>query len=224
MRTEFETIGDWIEYRLLDVDPVYDDVLRRCFWEEFAEGWCRSYPRTARHLDPAMGRFSETCEEMFGQLASLRPVRWEQALLDFADRAAAHGVSWWLTGSVAACVRGVELEPRDVDIMVDGTDVDQITEVFADWLVEPLVDTGGWLTKDFGVLFQHARIDIASDPSRALDSPEPADCGPYARAHLEQVEFRGRRVAVPPLALLAATNRRRGRLDRAEMIEAAITR
>jgi hypothetical protein len=102
--------------------------------------------------------------------------------------------------------------------MFDSVDAHRFAEVFADDLIEPLVDTEGWLTKDFGVVFRHARVDLASDPVAALDEPAPIDCGPYARAHLEEVEWNGFTIRVPPLALHLEVNRRRGRMDRAEAI------
>lgn len=106
--------------------------------------------------------------------------------------------------------------------MIDSRCVTAVTDRFADVLIEPIVDTGGWLTKDFGVLFWHARIDIASDPAAVLDNPEPADCGPYARQHLEEVQWQGRTFLVPPLELQEAVNQRRGRLDRAALIRARL--
>jgi hypothetical protein len=65
------------------------------------------------------------------------------------------------------------MNPHDVDIMTDSKSIEEITDVFSDYLIEPIVDTNGWLTKDFGVIFLHARIDIASDPQEILDIPEP---------------------------------------------------
>jgi hypothetical protein len=67
--------------------------------------------------------------------------------------------------------------------------------------------------------FWHARIDVASDPSERLDDPEPVDCGPFARGHLETVHYRGHDIQVPPLYLQVAANRRRGRKARAELLE-----
>lgn len=219
MRVEFANQAGQVRFELHEVDPRLEPVLDQCFWQHSDGVWHRSYPGNAAHLDATTARFRRYANEMFEQLAYLRPVPWEQALLAFADQAQSAGLRWWLTGSVAACVRGVPLAPHDVDIMIDHADVGAVTEAFSRWWVEPLVDTGGWLTRDFGVLFRHARIDIASDPSAALDDPEPIDCGPYARDHLEPVAFRGRTILVPPLALQVAANRRRGRRERVEVLQ-----
>jgi hypothetical protein len=87
-------------------------------------------------------------------------------------------------------------------------------------LFEPIVDTRGWLTKHFGVLFLGARVDIASDPVAAWDDPDPVDCGPTARRNLETVEWEGERIAVPPVQYLINANTRRRRLDRAANLRA----
>jgi len=81
------------------------------------------------------------------------------------------------------------------------------------------VDTNGWVTRDFGVLFWHARIDLASDPVAELDNPEPIDCGPYAREHLETIRWRGLDIKVPPIELTLAANKRRKRFERVKLIE-----
>lgn len=222
MRPTFELQDDQMVFRLDAVDRRYDDVLRQCFWQHDERGWFRRYPADARHLARIMPYFEANAERMFAQLGYFEPVPWPDALQAFVDRVAGTDIDWWLTGSCAACVRGIPLEPHDVDIMIDSRCVEAVADQFADVLIEPIVDTGGWLTKDFGVLFWHARIDIAGDPAAVLDDPEPADCGPYARAHLEEVNWRGRVLRVPPLALQAAVNQRRGRTDRAELIRASL--
>lgn len=111
------------------------------------------------------------------------------------------------------------MNPHDVDIMIDSRSIDEITEVFSDCLIEPIVDTNGWLTKDFGVIFLHARIDIASDPQGILDIPEPVDCGPYTRQNLEIINWNGYEIKIPPLELQLNVNRRRERMDRVKLIE-----
>lgn len=139
--------------------------------------------------------------------------------------AAGRGGSWgdqlsgWLTGSAAACGRGLPLDPHDVDIMIDHSDVQAVANLFADVRIEPLVDTGGWLTRDFGVPFVHARIDVASNPSERLDGPEPADCGPYAQSHMETVQYRGHAIKVPPLHLQMAADLRCARTARARLVQ-----
>ena len=99
-------------------------------------------------------------------------------------------------------------------------DLSKVERLFASSLIEPVVDTKGWLTASFGVLFLHARIDIAAGPSPELDEPLPLDCGPYAEQHLQTIRWRGFDLWVPPLELHLNANRQRKRTERVKKIEA----
>jgi hypothetical protein len=167
----------------------------------------------------AKTRYERYSEEMFLQLVYQRPIPWKKGLLEFLNRVNNSDVDWWLTGSCAACIRGINMNPHDVDIMVDSRSVDLINELFRDDIIEPIIDTNGWLTKDFGVLFIHCRIDIASDPQSSLDEPEPVDCGPYAKSKLETIVWNGYEVKIPPIELQLNVNQRRQRLERVRLIE-----
>jgi hypothetical protein len=111
------------------------------------------------------------------------------------------------------------MNPHDVDIMTDSKSIGEIAEVFSEYLIEPIVDTNGWLTREFGVIFLHTRIDIASDPQEILDIPQPVDCGPYAKNNLETIEWNGYEIKLPPLELQLTANKKRRRMDRVKLIE-----
>lgn len=155
---------------------------------------------------------------MFDRLGYFAPAPWEKALTEFCKGTQGTNIDWWLTGRCAACIHGIKMNPHDADIMIDSGSVDEITDVFSDCLIEPIVDINGWLTKDFGVIFLHARIDIASDPQEILDTPEPV-CGPYARQNFETIKWNGYEIQVPPLELQLNVNKRRERMDRVKLIE-----
>ncbi len=219
MKVAFDEKDGFTRYLVSDFDDKYERLLEMCFYEKTKDGYSKRYPAGSKYLDRMMRRYSEYASEMFDQLGYFTDVPWEKGLDAFCSLLEGSGVDWWLTGSCAACIRGVPLNPHDVDVMVDSADVPALTEILKDALIEPIADTNGWLTKDFGVVFLHCRIDIASDPSPALDCPNPADCGPYARSRLETVTWRGHAIKVPPLELQIGVNRARGRVDRVELME-----
>ena len=222
MRVSFVSQQPGVIFRLDDVDPRLEASLRSAFWQPIDSGWQRDYPADAPLVDRVTETFAANAERMFRQLAGLDPVPWENALHAWIERAGTAGIRWCLTGSGATALRVADVVPHDLDIMIQPGQVDLVRTMFADVLIEPLVETDGWIMRSFGVLFLHARIDIAVDPVPAVDRPEPVDFGPYAAAHLETVSWRGHSVLVPPLALQAAVNRRRGRHERAARIEAAL--
>lgn len=222
MKIQFEHEADQVVFRITAFSAWIEKALRMCFYEQEGEGFVKRFPTNTPDLERIMAHYEAHAEEMFLQLVYRRPVPWEDGLRRFLERAQNTGIRWWLTGSCATCLRGVNLNPHDVDIMIDAEDVPRVREVFRDVVIEPIIDTNGWLTKDFGVLFDRCRIDIASDPQACLDEPEPVDCGPYARKHLETVEWEGFEVPVPPIELQLSANRRRERHARVQRIEAHI--
>lgn len=171
MKIAFDENGGLINYRVYDFDPKYEPILQLCFYQRVNNGYIKAYPRKARYINRMMERYATYAQQMFDQLGYFAPIPWEKALEQFCSRMEHSGIRWWLTGSYAACVRGINLQPHDIDIMIDSKDVDIMTERFKDVLIEPIVDTNGWLTKDFGVVFMDVRIDIASDPNPVLDHP-----------------------------------------------------
>ena len=201
----------------------HEEALKMCYYQKEGDAYVKSFSSDIPNLERIMQHYKEHAEEMFSQLIYLSPIPWEEALEVFAKRVEGSGIRWWLVGSCAACIRGIPMNPHDVDIMMDSKDVDKINALFADYIIEPIVDTNGWLTKDFGVLFWHGRIDIATDPVASLDEPVPVDCGPYGREHLEEVIWRGHTILVPPIDLMINANRLRGRMERVDMLESYLT-
>ena len=220
MKIRFEHKAGKVVFRVTAFDAWIEKALRMCFYEQEGDAFVKRFPADTPGLARIMAHYEAHAEEMFLQLVYQRPVPWEDGLRRFLARGQGKGIRWWLTGSCATCLRGVDLDPHDVDIMVDSRDVSRIREAFGDVTIEPIIDTGGWLTKDFGVLFDACRIDIASDPQACLDDPEPVDCGPYARANLETIEWKGFEVPIPPIELQLNANRRRERHERVQSIEA----
>ena len=52
------------------------------------------------------------------------------------------GIDWWLYGSAALAIRGLDVDPGDVDFTV--SDACRTGELFADMLVEPVQHADGW--------------------------------------------------------------------------------
>jgi hypothetical protein len=219
MKISFEERGSEVVFRLDDVEEKYSRVLNDCYYQREGKYYFKKFPKESKDLSIIQRNFSLYANHMFEQAACFVPVRWEQALTEFIKRLNSTNIAWWLVGSCAACIRGIPINPHDVDIMVDSKDVAKIHHRFLDCVVEPIIDTRGWVTKDFGVIFLNARIDIASDPQPAADIPTPSDFGPYAKQHLETVTWNGFKIRVPPLYLYLNTNQQRGRFDRVNLIE-----
>lgn len=208
-----------IVFKISDYEKKYVPIFECCYYEKGEDFYYKAIPKNNKYIEKIKENFKKYGYEMFSQLGYFKEIPWEEALLNFIKKVDGRNIDWWLTGSCAACIRGIPLKPHDVDIIVHSKDIQLLEDIFAEDIFEPIRDTNGWLTKDFGVLFLGARVDIASDPSPILDDPRPVDCGPYAFEHLETVEWKGYKIKIPPLDLQLYVNELRGRYDRVELIK-----
>jgi hypothetical protein len=114
-------------------------------------------------------------------------VPWEEALLIFLDRV--DRVDWWLAGSGALAVRGIDISPRDLDVITDAAGAQRLGELLADALVEPVCASEGWIARWWGRAFLGARVEWVAEVASSVDDPDPVDFGPTAAA--DSSEFAG---------------------------------
>jgi hypothetical protein len=130
-------------------------------------------------------------------------------------------LDWWLYGSAALAVRGLPVEPGDVDLNI--RDSARAAELLDDLLVTPVLELERWAAPRVGRAFDGAIVEWISDPHPQLDDREtPHEHGPFVADRLETVEWRGHRIRVPPLAVQLAVCERRGLDGRARLIRAAV--
>ena len=154
------------------------------------------------------------------QAARINPVDWRGSLSAFLELVDGSGIDWWLCGSAALAVRGIDVALCDLDLVVDDESVRKLAEILTDHLVEPLQVSEGWIWDSFGRAFLGARLEWVGGVNDGADAPEPGDFGPTAGKQLVVIEWRGHDVRVPPLDLQLAVSERRGLTDRADKIRA----
>jgi hypothetical protein len=206
-------------FKVSDYPKEYEDVLKNSYYSFDEQGCYKKFNKPIDNIEQVKINFASYAEDMFAQQGYFKPVLWEDALLAFIEKVKDKDIDWWLTGSCATCVRGIDIGPHDVDIMLKSKDIEKMKEMFREYIVEPIVDSKGWVVDYFGVLFMNARIDIAFDPQEWVDSQSKADFGPYASNHLEEVVWKGNIIKVPPLKLQLEANKNRQRFDRVKAIE-----
>jgi hypothetical protein len=167
-------------------------------------------------------QFCVHAETMLLQTARVIATPWETALEAWLQRVAGQGVSWWLGGSAALAVRGLAVQPRDFDIITDDAGARRLGELLRDVQIEPVVPVQGWICRWFGRVFLHARFEWVGGVTVAADQPTASDFGPTAARRLESVAWHGHTIHVPPLALQLAVSERRGLVERAAVIRAAL--
>jgi hypothetical protein len=212
--TRLERDGRHALYLVHTDVPLYRERIVKMGW------WPRSEPgEFARRLDwrgdveAVHQRFAQHLEEMLLQSARLRPVNWEQALELMSDRLDGSGVDWWLYGSVALAVRGLDVNPGDIDFAV--SDAMAAGDLFADVLVEPATQLDDWLADSIGRAFHGALFEWLSGPH---PSPLPHEHAPLVGMEFDVVRWREKTLRVPPLLLQLRVAEARGLGDRADAI------
>jgi hypothetical protein len=218
LRCERHDSAQTCEFGIVEVaDELLPGVRRSAFVERDGR-WGRSFPADSPHLDRAWANFQHQVVPWLRQAAGLEAVPWREALGTVCQRLTGAGVDWWLTGSAASAVRGVGVEPGDLDLVVAGPDAHRVGDLLLDGLVEP-VAPADWFCAWWGRAVLGARVEWVGGVGPASDQPEPTDFGLVAAAELEVVRWQGWEVRVPPLALQRAVCVRRGLLDRVRGID-----
>ena len=222
LTTEIERAGERARFVVGASDRLYQDRLEHLGYlgigdDRFATRWFRDSLSIPRYYE----RLAAAIERMVLQSARLVRIPWEEALLELLRRIEGSGLDWWLYGSTALAVRGIEIEPGDIDVNV--SDAHLAGCIFDGLLVTPVEELEGWAAKRLGRAFHEAIIEWLSEPHPENDDPaHPCEYGPHVAHRLETVEWRGRRLRVPPLAVQLATCERRGLRDRVQLIRAAL--
>jgi hypothetical protein len=222
MKTLLRTEGSRTLFIITDLAPIYSEVVQALEFEETEAGFAKSFPADTPHISSIYERFSCCAEEMILQAANVHSVPWEDALLTLLQRIEGQHVNWWLVGSTALAVRGLNVAPHDIDLCVDDASAFSLGALLEDCLIEPVQNLQGWVSNLFGRAFLHARIEWIGEVDEHLDDDDVNDFGPVAASRKETITWHGYEIQVPPLDLQLMVSERRGLTRRVEEIKRAL--
>ncbi len=166
------------------------------------------------------GNFEKHGVESLEQLLKIRPAPWEQALSALIEKLAGTGIRWYINGSAAMAIWGIDVAPRDLNIMFpDLSDFDRVRQLFLGETIYPIERCDSWVLAGLGGLFVHANIGLAFRNAPDVSQPKELDWMGRDMSQLMEVEWMGRKVVVSPLEWLRRDNQDLGRPDRVELIE-----
>lgn len=223
MRTICKSEGTTTSFIITDLDLAYHDAVRELYYTPVEDGFAKSYPADTPHLDHIYRNFEQYAEEMVLQAAQVHPVPWDEALLAFLQIVEDKRVTWWLVSSAALAVRGLDITPRDLDLVVDDASAPKLGALLLGYLVEPVLPCTGWIANWFGRALLHARLEWIGGVHDHVDTPNVSDFGPTAANRREVVNWHGKGIQVPPLDLQLDVCRRRGLVETVEEIEGLLS-
>jgi hypothetical protein len=200
-------------------EPDLCRALRSLAFTAENDAFVRSFPADAPGLHETYARFKHTLDDVLAQACGRRIPPWEDALEAVAMRLDAVRAEWFLVGSGALAVRGIEVVPRDLDLVV--ADPGVAAEAFRYLHIEPVSVNrpGTWIARWFGRAFLHARIEWVAGVDPEIDTyASPNDYGPEAASRVETLRWRDHDLRLAPLDLQLAVTERRGLTERAAAI------
>lgn len=216
MRTSWESDGNTTSFILADVEPEYEATVRHLYYQPIESGFAKSYPADRHHLDRVFTNFERYAPQMVLQAAERQPIPWEQALEALIQIIGDEPINWWIIGSGALAVRGIDVEPHDIDLVTDEDGAERLYALLENYVVEPL--QSGWIWRAFGRAFLHARVEWIGGVSDSVDDAGPTEFGATARNRLEVVQWHGTEIRVPPLDIQLAICEQRELTERSKKI------
>jgi hypothetical protein len=165
-----------------------DSPRKRFVWE---------YPADAPGWPDAARNWVTDGPEMLDQKHGVRPADWEAGLAWIADILDDIEADWFLIGSAALAVRGMEVRPGGIDVALDEAGADRLGPHVGAGVLRPVIDSGGWeVATRSGLLFQGCIISIVGG---LHDQRWPRPWDSAARTALESLTWQDRTLRVPPL-------------------------
>jgi hypothetical protein len=119
LRAELRLVGDAAEFVIATEHPIYQNRIVHMGWLPAGKNLFVRRVAAVADIDRIFDNFARHLEEMVLQSARLRPVPWQDALEEFLIRVDRSNLNWWLYGSGALAVRGIDVDPGDLDFVVD---------------------------------------------------------------------------------------------------------
>jgi len=113
-----------------------------------------------------------------------------------------HKIDFYFIGSVTASIRGVNIAPNDIDVIVDVIDFWKTKDVFLDYTVEPFLECSDTNVVGFfgKICINNIVIDISAKPRNL-----------YGRHTIEMLCWNGYIVKAQTLELLRKVYQKNGR-------------
>lgn len=212
MKIYVKQMYDWNYYAFFaeDVDEKYWDYFKENLWWQIGNSFIKSFDNV-RDFEYCAENFTKYGETAIKQKLRLIPAPWEKALDLFISEIQKVGVDWYIHGSTAMKLWGIDVEPKDVNIIIPNySDFDKVRDHFCRFAIRPIERCEDWVMSGLGEVFMEAVISIAFH-NKELE--------PYDMNKLGKISFKGTDVYVSSLEMLKQDNLNFNRPDRVKAIE-----
>lgn len=212
MKLYVKQMFDWncYAYYAEDVEEAYWDYFRSELWWQVGSSFIKPYDNV-QDFAYCAENFAQYGVTAVKQQLKIIPAPWEKALDWLIPEMKQLGVDWYIHGSVAMALWGIDVAPKDVNIILPHyDDFDKVRNHFYKLAVKPFERCDNWLMSGLGSIFREAVIGFSFHNQEA----EPFDMG-----RLAQLSHNSQTVYADKLATLREANLCYGRPERAALID-----
>ena len=212
MKVYVKQLYDWNRYAYYaeDVDEKYWDYFQNELWWQVDSTFIKTYDNV-QDFEYCAENFTKFGELAIRQQLKILPAPWKKALAWFAAEIQPLGVDWFVHGSAAMALWGMDVAPKDVNVILPNAgDFDVVRNHFCKFAIRPIERCENWLMSGLGNLFAEALIEIA------FRNPSP---GSYDMSQHKKIPHHGTKVHIATLEMLRQDNESYGRPERVRMIE-----
>lgn len=212
MKIYVKQMYDWNYYAFVaeDVDEKYWDYFKENLWWQVGNSFIKSY-ENIKDFEYCADNFTKYGETAIKQQLKLQKAPWEKALDLFIPEIQKLGINWYVHGSAAMALWGIDVLPKDVNIIIPNySDFEKVRDHFCKFAIRPIERCDNWVMSGYGEIFMEAVIGIAFH-NQELE--------PYDMSILGKKVYKGTEVYLSTLEMLKQDNIDLNRLDRVRLIE-----
>ena len=212
MKIYVKQMYDWNYYAYFaeDVDEKYWAYFKEDLWWQIGSSFIKSFDNV-KDFEYCAENFTKYGELSMKQQLKIIPTPWEKALDLFISEMEKINVDWYVHGSTAMALWGIDVAPKDVNVIIPShSDFDQVRNHFYKFAIRPIERCENWIMSGLGYIFMEATIGIAFH-NKELE--------PYDMNQLGKVIYNGSEVSVSSLDMLRQDNAQYNRQDRVDLID-----
>lgn len=219
----YETNSEFI-FCVEDVENAQlEDFVKYKGWEKKDGKLLMPYPQhmfsNPHDKDIISNNFSRLGRAVFE--SGLLGFDWQKPIETLAQKFEENGVEWYLIGSASDAIRGVDVKPGDIDIVINTRDYEKVKNIFyahfSDAILSPFTDNKGLLPLQYisRLFIDGALFEIAADEKWNFGNRQP---------EYEKISWQGYHFYVEAIQLRYQLEVWRNRDDRAKAIKAYMNR
>jgi len=215
MKLYVKQMYDWNSYAYFaeDVAEEHWEYFKNSLWWQIGNSFIKQYA-DVENFTYCAENFAKHGETAVKQQLKMLPTPWEKALDLFIPEIEKLGVYWYVHGSAAMALWGIDVSPKDVNIIVpNSSDFDKVRNHFYRYAIKPIERCENWLMSGLGEIFMEAAVEIAFH-NKELE--------PFNMDTLGKAAYKGAEIYLSSLEMLRQDNLNFNRPERVDAIEEKI--